>query len=214
MKLLILGATGRTGHELVTQALDMNFEVTVYVRNSQSLVSHPNLTIIEGQLTDQEQLIKAMSGSTAVLVALGNPKSNKSLPLFQTVMPILIKAMQQTGVKRLIKLSALGVGETYQNAPFHYKIAARTFLKGAFTDHERGEELLQATSLDWTTIHPGILVDKPQTPNPYVKGFDEQLKMPVHSSTHRADVAHVMLQVLNEERTIHQKVLMCSKQLN
>lgn len=212
MKLLILGATGRTGQELINQALTAGHHVTAYVRNAKQLLRQTNLTIIEGQLTDQEQLIAVLSGCEAVLITLGNPKSNKSFPLFQTVMPILISAMQQTGIKRLVKLSALGVGETFHNAPIHYKIAAKTFLKDVFVDHDRGEQLLRATALDWTTIHPGILVDKPQTPHPVVIVSTAQVKMPLHSTSHRADVAQVMLQVLNDKKTIHQAVLMCSKQ--
>ncbi|MGX7030337.1 NAD(P)-dependent oxidoreductase [Vagococcus zengguangii] len=212
MNLLIIGATGQTGQELVTQALASGHQVTVYIRKSWPLLTHADLKIITGQLTEKDKLVSAMRQQDAVLVTLGNPKSNKSAPLFETVMPVIINAMEQVGLKRIIKMSAMGVGETFVNAPLHYKIAAKTFLKGAFTDHERGEQLLMSSSLNWTTLHPEILVDKQKTVQPYVALSRTNLKMPINSTTRRVDVAQVMLSLLNDETTYERQVLMCSKQ--
>lgn len=211
MNLLIIGATGRTGQELVTQALAGGHQVTVYIRKPWPLPTHANLKIMTGQLTEKDKLVSAMRHQDAVLVTLGNPKSNKSAPLFEIAMSVIISAMEQAGIKRIIKMSAMGVGETFVNAPLHYKIAAKTLLKGAFTDHERGELLLMGSSLKWTTLHPGILVDKPKTAQPYVALSRKNLKMPINSTTRRADVAQVMLSLLNDETTYQRQVLMCSK---
>ncbi|MGX6962855.1 NAD(P)-dependent oxidoreductase [Vagococcus xieshaowenii] len=210
MKLLILGASGRTGQELVKQALEAGHDVIVYVRNADSLRHHKHLKIIQAPLTDQKKLASAISLAEAILVTLGNPQADKNVSLFEWVIPMLISLMEDKGVKRLIIMSALGVGNTYRNAPIHYKLAAKTFLRGAFKDHLLGESRLWRTELDWTTIHPGILTDKDKTTTPFVVLANSGYQMPVNSSTNRSDVAQVMLNILNDKNTYAKELIVSS----
>ena len=147
MRLMLIGATGRTGKDLLSLALQNNNEVVAYVRNPQKLAKAPNLTIIKGQLDDYHALAKAIKGCDAVLVTLGNSVTNSSANLFSFAIPNIIKAMHLANVKRIINLSALGVGTTYQNTRFPYRLGAKTFLKGNFHDHYLGESQLKYSNL-------------------------------------------------------------------
>ena len=212
MKLFILGATGRTGQELVRQALSEGHEVVAYVRSPEKLNSQEKLTIIQGTLEETTKLQQAMMSCDAVLVALGNPIKDSSADLFASFMPRLIKIMRLADVSRIIVLSSLGTGETIRNVTYPYKIGVQTFLKGNQADHEKGERHLIASNLNWTLIYPGPLFDGPKTEHPLVRNAASGYKMSGAPRTNRADVAAVMLSQLNREESYQQKLLMCSKQ--
>jgi putative NADH-flavin reductase len=74
VKLAVFGATGGVGREVVTQALDAGYHLTAYVRNPAKLdLTHPNLTVIAGELTDRDAVQRAVRGAGAVISALGPP---------------------------------------------------------------------------------------------------------------------------------------------
>src|SRR2546421_12007672 len=103
MRLLILGATGGTGQQLVTQSLEQDHEVTALVRTPSKLnLSHEKLTVIKGNVLDKEVLMKALKAKDAVLSALGVGKSLKSSNLISNAVSTLIPAMNATEVKRVI----------------------------------------------------------------------------------------------------------------
>ena len=114
MKLLILGATGGTGKEIVTQALAAGHEVTTLVRDRSKVTpDHPHLTVVDGGdiATDGRALAASMRDQAAVISALGRGKTFKSANLIQRSVPRIIDAMKANGVSRLIFTSALGVGD-------------------------------------------------------------------------------------------------------
>src|SRR5438045_1553644 len=108
MRIAVMGATGRTGRELVTQALADGHEVVAYVRRPEAMTPMPGLTVVGGQLDDEAALADALGGCDAVTVALGNPITRASAPLMQIAMPTVIAAAKRTGVQRVVVLSALG----------------------------------------------------------------------------------------------------------
>lgn len=198
MKLLILGATGRTGQQLVAQALEQHHEVTAFVRDPSKLkMEHEKLTVVKGDVLDKEVLMKALAGKDAVLSALGCGMSLKSNNLISNAMDILVPAMNATGVKRLIFESGFGVGETFKQASLIQKIIFRTFLKDIYGDKAGGEEKLRKSGLDWTLLYPAQLTNGPRT-GKYTVG--EGLKMKGMPKISRADVAECMLQLLADNR--------------
>lgn len=213
MKLFLIGATGRTGSEIIKQALTRNDELVAYVRTPSKLnINDPKLTIVKGQLDDVETMTAAMKGCEAVLVTLGNPISNSSGKLFSFAIPDIIKAMDQAKISRLISLSALGVGTTLANTSYPYCIGAKSFLKGNFVDHEAGESQLKNSDVKWTTIHPGPLFNGKKTENPLVRDATSGYKMPGVPRTYRSDVAQVMLRIIKDQKTFGKQLIMCSKQ--
>lgn len=212
MRIAVMGASGRTGRELVKQALAGGHEVVAYVRRPEAVTPMSGLTVVGGQVDDEAALTEALDLCDAVTVALGNPISRASAPLMQIAMPSVIAATKRTGVRRVVVLSALGVGATLANTRYPYRFGCRTFLAGAFRDHVAGESLLESSSLDWTTIHPGPLFDGPRTAHPTIVDAASGHLMPRAPRTMRADVAAAMLDMLTDTSTFGKQMLITSVQ--
>ncbi|OEK99529.1 NAD(P)-dependent oxidoreductase [Staphylococcus saprophyticus] len=210
MKLLVLGANGRTGQEVVKQALEKGHEVIAYVRREGTLEKQNNLNIIIGEIHEVNKLSEAMEGIDAVIITLGNSIKNRNNSLFEIVIPPIIKAANQAKITRIISLSALGVGDTYKNTMYPYRLGVKTFLKGNFEDHYKGESILMNSKVNWSTIHPGPLFDGTKTENPLIAYGNSNIKMPRSPRTHRADVANLILNIINDNKTYKQKVLISS----
>ena len=196
MKLLILGATGGTGQQLIAQSLEQHHEVTVLVRNPAKItLSHEKLTVLKGDVLDAAVLIKALEGKDAVLSALGMGKTLKSFNLITNAMNILIAAMSAAGIKRLIFESAFGVGESFAQANFIQKIIFRTFLKNIFADKAKAEIQLRNSELERTLVYPVVLTSGPFTGKYRVA---EKFLMKGMPKISRADVADFMLQQLTD----------------
>lgn len=203
MKILIFGSTGGTGRELVNQALDHDHAVTAYARNPAKIedIKHSNLKVIRGDVLDKAAVEGAVKGHDAIFVALG--AGLKRTTLREEGTRNIVEAMQHTGVKRLICLSSLGVGDSRANLPFFTKyIIVGLFLRYAFADHERQEAVVRQSSLDWTIVRPPFLKDGPRT-GVYQHGFftkDRRIKGWIS----RADVADFMLKQLVDDTYFHQ----------
>lgn len=210
MKIMIIGATGRTGTEVMNQALEAGNDVVAYVRRPEALEPRKKLTIVGGQLTNQELMRKTASGCDAIVVTLGPKISERNAKLMAVAIPEIIGAAKKAKVERLVVLSALGVGETLNNTRYPYRMGAKTFLKGNFTDHSNGESQLNHSGLKWTTVHPGPLFDGEKTENPVIQDASTGYKMPGAPRTYRADVAYVILKVLKDPSTYHKQILVTS----
>ena len=196
MKILILGATGPAGQQLVIQALEQHHEVTALVRNPSKLnITHEKLTVIMGDALDKNVLLKALAGQDAVLSALGKGQSLRSSGLITNAVSTLIPAMNETNVNRLIFLSGFGAGETFVQANVIQKIIFRTFLRGIYADKARAEKLIRSSTLNWTLVYPVVLTNTPRTGN-YRVG--ETLIMKGMPKISRADVADFMLRQLTD----------------
>jgi uncharacterized protein YbjT (DUF2867 family) len=212
MKVLVIGATGRTGQELVKQSLGKGYEVRVYVRRPEAVPSQKNLEICTGKLDDIKTLTAALRNVDAVLMALGNSMSNRNDKLFEWVIPNIIQSMKTANIKRIVSLSALGVGNTFDNTRYPYRFGARSFLKGNFEDHLAGEIHFKDSGLDWTTVHPGPLFTGEKMKNPLVRDAATGYKMPRAPRTNRSDVAQVMIKSLTDPTTYRKELIMASTQ--
>lgn len=193
MKLLLLGATGRTGQELLAQALDHGHEVTALVRDPDKLtVQDERLRILAGGATDADDAEKAVEGQDAVLCTLG-PRSAKALVrcnLMRGSIGALAPAMVRHGVARLVLLSALGAGQSADHAPAALRLAFRTFFRVVGRDKAEAEECLRRSGLDWTIVYPPSLTSGPRTG---VYRHGDSLEVHGVPKISRADVAQFML---------------------
>jgi putative NADH-flavin reductase len=191
--LLLLGATGRTGGELLTQALAQGHHVTALVRDPGKIpVEHGRLRVVTGDASDAAAVDQATDGQDAVLCALGpsSPKALLSCDLMRTSICALVTAMDARGVKRLVLLSALGVGRSADRAPKALRLVFRTLFRQVGKDKTDGEERLAQSDLDWTLVYPPSLTNEPLT-GEYQHG--ESLELTGLPKIGRADVANFML---------------------
>lgn len=198
MKLAIFGASGKTGHHLVEQALAAGHEVRALVRDPAKLrARHPRLTVITGNALDAACVAEAVTGSEAVLSALGIGKDNPPGAITQAVRNIA-QAMADHGVRRLIAMSSLGIGDSKGQIPLAFKMAilAIPVLRTTMADLGTMEEFLRGTDLDWIVVRPGGLQDKPARGHWRVSSADEKLTA---GDIPRADVAAFMLGQLESD---------------
>jgi putative NADH-flavin reductase len=191
MRILIFGATGGTGRYVVSQGLEQGRHVTAFCRNQAALAAkHPNLTIVEGGLSDHSAITHALNGVNTVISVLGNT-TRKALfnpnNVISQNLPNIISAMQQGKVERLLFVTSFGVnGKIF----WPEKLLLRTLFRNLFADLPVQEKLIKDSGLDWTIVRPARLTNGPKTgecrsgENIYIHPF---------SSISRADVADFLL---------------------
>jgi putative NADH-flavin reductase len=195
MRLLVLGATGGTGLEVLRQGLAQGHEMTAFVRDPARLaLADPRLRVVTGTLpADAAVMEDTLRGQDAVACALGVRNAFKSGGLIEGAMRVLVPAMERAGVRRLLLVSANGVGETHRHSPLVPRIMYRLLLGDIFADKAAGEAIVRASSLDWTIAYPTLLTDGPRTGR-YRAG--ETLELRGMPKIARADVADFLLRQL------------------
>jgi putative NADH-flavin reductase len=193
-----MGASGRTGRQLVDQGLERGYVITALVRAPDRLaMKHERLRVVTGGATDPAAVDEALEGQHAVLCALGptSPAALLRCNLMRASVRALVPSMSQRGISRLVMLSALGVGASAPYAPLLLRIAFQTMLRRVGKDKAAAEEYLRASEVDWTVVYPPSLTDGPRT-GTYESGEGLELKgLPKIS---RADVADFMLSQLEQ----------------
>jgi len=191
MNILVFGATGATGQQVVKQALSRGHRVTAFVRRPEALETADNVRIVVGDATrDKSKIAEAMSGQELVISALGRRNSFRSDHLISRSMEAIVPSMEQAGVRRMTLMSSFGVGESLRDAPLIPGIMYRILLKEIFADKETAERQLRSSGLDWTIVYPVLLTNGPLTGR-YRVG--ERLDLHGISKISRADVAHFIL---------------------
>lgn len=195
MRILVLGATGKTGTHVVRSALAAGHSVTAFVREPARMrVQHPDLDVAVGEVTsDAAALAAAAEACGAAISGLGSGHSLSSVlsPTVMTdAMPVVVRALSEAGVQRLVFMSSLGVGGTWALTPPALKVMYKPALSRVFADKAAGERVLRASELDWTLVCPPMLTDGPRTGR-YEAA--ERLRLGGMPRISRADVADFMV---------------------
>ncbi len=162
MRVLLIGASGATGQVVLDELLQAGHAVTAFVRNPAAFRSETaNLRVAPGEARDAASLARAMQGQDAALSTFG-PRSLKADDLQEALMTNLVAAMKAAGVRRLVNLSAAGVGDSRAQMPFLFgKVIIPLLLGRVYADKARGEAILFASGLDYVNVRPGRLSDRP-----------------------------------------------------
>ena len=203
MQITIFGATGKTGIELVNQALEKGHAVTAFVRDPARLaVEDESLTIIEGDIFDPASVAQAIQGQDAVICTLGAGSDLKKTSVRTEGTVNIINGMKEFNVNRLIVISAMGVGDSWETLSLLNKIVFATLLKSSRDDHEAQEAAVRHSGVDWTVIRPSGLTDTPRTGS-YQVG--ENISATTYKIA-RADVADLVLKELEQNKLIGKAV--------
>jgi putative NADH-flavin reductase len=204
LKLLVFGATGPTGRHLVSQALEQGHEVTAFARQPEAIAPRERLRVLQGDTTrDAAAVAAAIRGKDAIVSALGVGNTFFPNGLMQRSLGNIVPAMEREGVKRLVLMSAFGVGASKDNAPLIPRIMYCTLLSGIFADKQAAEDELRASALDWTIVYPVLLTSGPATGR-YRAG--ERLELHGVPTISRADVAHFMLGEISRPQYLRKAV--------
>ena len=209
MKILIIGATGGTGKELVKQALERNFDVTAFVRNPDKLkIKNDRLKVLQGNVLNPESLYSAVKEQDAVLCALGHKRWFYPNNILSQGTKNIIEAMEKNNVRRFICETALGVGNSFGKLGLYYTLFTIPFiLPFYFWDKGRQEKIIRSSSLDWTIVRPGMLTNSTKK-GKYKHG--EKVGSFIWSvRISRADTADFMLNQLADKNYFHKAVGVC-----
>lgn len=203
MKIIIFGATGTIGSEIVEQALAQGHQVTAATRNPDSFgTKHRNLHPVEADIFSEASVDSAIESHDAVVCALGSSLTAKGCP--RTIgTNNIVSAMEKTGVKRLVSLSAYGVSDSRADLPFMYRYFIIPVILGrVFVDHAAQERHIKRSALDWVIVRPANFTKSPLA-GTYKHGFtkpDRSLTLKITP----AEVASFMLRQLSDDAYLRQ----------
>lgn len=163
-RILVIGATGGTGKELVRQLLERGFEVTAFVRNPAKLkVEHSELTMIQGNVLDYDSVESAVRGHDAVVSALGHKRFFYPTRILSKGTQNLLRAMKKFGVSRLVCETSLGIGSSAGRLGLYYTFfTIPIILPFYFWDKALQEKLIAESGTAWTIVRPGVLTNNPK----------------------------------------------------
>ncbi len=205
MNLIVFGATGQVGKQLVQQALFKGHHVKAFGRNVYTTVflQSDDLQLVQGALFDEGEVYKAVKGCDAVLSAIGGASdgSDKTRTLG---MKNIIKQMNKAGVKRIVALGGLGVLNADETSLLIDKEDYPPEYKAVGLEHKKVFELLNESGLDWTFVCSPDIIDKGPTGS-YVTnaGYPpEQNKYRINTG----DLAMFMLNELEKNEYVKHRV--------
>jgi uncharacterized protein YbjT (DUF2867 family) len=162
-KILVLGATGGTGRQIVTQALARGHQVTALVRSPQKAGDLNGVRLVVGDVREAKVLREALRGQDAVVSALGTPASPfRDVTLLSSATRALVQAMKAEHVARLVAITGIGAGDSRGHGGFLFdRVIFPLLLKKVYADKDRQEAIVRDSGLDWVLVRLTILNDKP-----------------------------------------------------
>jgi hypothetical protein len=205
MHLIVFGATGMVGMQLIKQALFDGHHVKAFGRNvfTENLPEHENLELIKGALFDEGEVRNALKGVDAVLSALGGAfdGNDKTRSLG---MKNIIAQMNKTKVHRIIGIGGLGVLNADENSLLIDQEGYPEQYIPVGKEHQKAWELLQDSNLEWTFVCPPDIIAAEAT-----GVFTTNANYPPNPNHYRisaGDLALFMLKELDRKDYIHKRV--------
>jgi putative NADH-flavin reductase len=207
MKILILGATGRTGSLIVEEAQKQGYDLNVLVRDKNKIpFSSKSINLYQGTPTRKADLRAAMQGCDLVISALGIARASDA-PWSKLITPknfitesmknVIAEAGQQN-LKQLITISAWGAGETKKEIPFWLRwLINYTNLGPVYAEHDSQEKLLANSNLNWTAVRPVALNNSKKIKNLKVS-FNNSPKPSLQIS--RQSVAKFVVDIVKSDK--------------
>lgn len=199
LRILVIGATGGTGRELVRQALEQGHQVTALVRKPKKIkLEHENLRVVTGNVHDYDSVESAMRGQSAVLCALGTKRVFYPNRVASNGTANILRAMKRCGVPRLVCESSLGVGNSVGRLGLLFTfLVVPLILPFIFYDKVRQEKLIEESETDWVIVRPAVLTNAPAR-GKYRHGRNVGNYLWTNRIA-RADVADFMLKQLTDD---------------
>jgi putative NADH-flavin reductase len=206
MRILVFGASGRTGQLFTSLALAAGHQVTAFVRDPARLGPSrhaPGLSVAVGDALDAATMNHVMPGHD-VVVSLLAPRHERDERIYSVGTANIISVMRATGVRRLIAVSAEGVRVARRDLPLGYRVVMLLpGLDAIYDDIGHMEDAVMASDLDWTLVRPAVLTDGPTTGKYRVFPGDT---VPDGVFISRADLASFLLRLSEAGEYVHGRV--------
>lgn len=206
-KVLVIGASQGVGRETVKALLADGHEVRAFARSaSKQALAGERLEKRDGDALSAGDVASALEGCSAVVQSLGVPLDRHTLisgtTLFSRATRVLVDAMQANGPRRLVAVTGIGAGDSRGHLGFLYDgLFFPLLLKRIYDDKDIEEQMIRASSLDWTLVRPGILTDA--TPSGRYRALTDRKDWRA-APIARADVARFIADEIRDGRFIRQ----------
>ena len=206
MKVLVVGAGGKTGKLVVQQAVLAGHQVTALVHADEEHKEKEHfpdaVDVIHGDARNPSRLDQVMTGQHAVIDAIGGHTPFLKNDLEASAAKVIVDVMKRNQVKRLIVISVLGVGDSKDQAPGMYEhLLMPIYLRGAIPDKANMEATVEHSGLDFVIVRPPVLSDSAATGDIYVVPPGKL----AHKIT-RADLAQFLVDQLTSDTYLGQEV--------
>lgn len=200
MRIAVVGATGRTGRQVVEQALARGHRVTALARRPADVdLRHEHLAVAAADVLDPDRLGAALAGSEAVVSALGVGTSRKATVVYSQGVSNVLGAMQAAAITKLAVVSAAPVGPRDGQSFVERRVLLPVLdlvFGATYDDMRRMEAILRDSDVDWAALRPPRLVDRPATGHYRVQA---DRALPGARSIPYADLATALLDSLDRD---------------
>jgi len=209
VKIAIFGAGGATGKILTNRCLSGGHQVKALVRSPDPGLERPGLDIIRGSAFDLDSVRRTIEGADVVFSALGAHSPIRNENVLPRAVPLIVQAMEQSGVRRIIVLGSAGaLPSSLDKQPAWRRwivqnIVYNTFLKWPVAEQMSQYAILSHSNLDWTMVMPPMLA------NSAARGayrIDADALPRNGSRISREDVANFMMQQIDSQQWIRKGV--------
>jgi len=163
MNIILFGATGQIGRQILDQALERGHKVTAFVRDASKLdVTHPNLRVVEGDARDAQSVAAVMPGHDVVVSALGpgGPElSDQYLDILTDGTRHLVEGMKAASLRRIVALGSVATLNATADTLLRDMPGFPAFARNISGAHLESLNTLQASELDWTVLCPAPVVE-------------------------------------------------------
>ncbi len=161
-RILVMGASRGIGLATCKAALDAGFRVRGFARKiDQSMLRHRDFEAVQGDALDEIDVATALRDCDGVVQTLGINADPATLinpvTLFSRASGVLLPAMRNEGVLRLVAVTGYGVGDSRTALPLPERILFETVMGRVAADKERQESAIRASDTQWTILRPGFL---------------------------------------------------------
>ena len=210
MQIVIFGATGILGIQLVKQALYNGHQVRAFGRNvfTADLPKNDQLELIQGALFDQEQVYEAITGADAVITSIGG--DSKGADLTRSLgMKNIIAQMQKAHIKRIVALGERSILHANKDRLIMDLPDFPAKFLPISREHLKAYQYLNASLLDWTMVCPPDIIDSDPTGN-FITSSDFAPN-PDSNKIIAADLAQFILKEVNKNEYLQHRVGICNE---
>lgn len=154
MNILVVGATGGLGRDVVAESLAVGHQTAAVVRDPSRAALPEAAQVAQGDVLDRSSLRSAVAGRDAVICALGTPSPRQASTLLARGTENLVEAMTAADVRPLACVTLLGVGDSRSNCSLFYRGVILRVLAPMVPDKEAQEQVVRGSDLDWVLIRP------------------------------------------------------------
>ncbi len=210
MNITIIGASAGIGLETVKRGLNKNHSITTLSRSEIEIEEKKSVKMILGDATNKADLVNAIQNADALIITLGTGKNMKATTLFSDFAKLIVEIHEENKIDiPFIFVTGFGTGESKNYVSWLVRLFLKYFLKDVYADKAKMEEIITNSTMNWTVVRPGRLLDKELTEkyrieNKLFKGINI-------GGINRADVADFLIKQAEKQNELKKYVAIAEK---